>query len=54
MPQINNFDNSNKFRGYSTGYHYYSPKINNNQSRLNKFSKTNNQFFNYSNFKKNG
>ena len=49
MSQINTFNNSHKFRGYSNGNHYPSPKRNNNQIRLNKYSKTN-QFFNYSNF----
>ena len=51
MPQtITNFNNSKNFRAFSTGYQIRSQKNNKPQTRLNKFSKTNNQFYNYSLF----
>jgi hypothetical protein len=49
MPKINNTFNSSKFRGYSTGYKKQNPQYK-FQSKFNKFSKTNNLFYNYSSF----
>ena len=51
IPNINNinYNNASKFRGYSTGFKTHNPKMNKPQ-RLNKFAKTNKQFYNYSLF----
>ena len=50
MPKINNTFNSSKFRGFSTGYKSQNPGQYKTQSKFNKFSKTNNLFYNYSSF----
>ena len=47
---VSNFNNSTKFRAYSTGYPPKNQKLHKFQSRFNNFSKTNNQFYNYSFF----
>ena len=44
---VSTFNNSIRFRAYSTGYSLKNPKSNKFQSRINNFSKTNNQFYNY-------
>ena len=44
---LSTFNNSVKFRAYSTGYSLKNQKLHKFQSRFNNFSKTNNRFYNY-------